>query len=309
LSQLVEETLAEGSPEGLLAAALQDAARGVPQALAPRLALEAIPRVDRRASRAALATICLLEAADRAEASVHGLAQGLAAAEGQNGNAPPSRRFTPSGGSPQGDTAMGLAGAWLRARATELAAGLGAAPLRELAGAMRLMAEGWRREAEDLYDAGRTPERCLETAQQRGGSLGALAACLNAVVEESANQVEPLRRFGTAVGTAALIRDDIRALTASGETNPLQRGVYSLPVAYALEAEPKLATRIGGAIGDDAVAEIVGAVEAAGGIERAEQESAQLATQAAEAIRGLDGHEGLVSLAEEIAAPVGEVTA
>lgn len=308
LSDLIGETLSERSPGGLLAAALADAGRGVAEALAPHVALAAIPRVERRASRATLKSICLLEAADRAEASVHGLSSGLAAAPGLNGDTPPARRFTPSGSSPQGHTAMGLAGAWLRSRATELVAALGARPLREQADAMALMAEGWRREAQDLYDAGRSPERCLETATQRGGSLIALAASLNAVVEKSPS-VEPLRRFGSRLGTAAQIRDDVEALTdnAAGGSHPLRRGSYSLPVAYALEAEPKLASRIGGAVAEDAVGEIVAEVRAAGGVERANDERARLVAEALEAVHGLDRAEELSPLAEAVAAPAAEV--
>lgn len=248
-----------------------------------------------------LAAICLLEAADRAEASVHGLARGIAPASGHNGSTPRSRRFTPRGGTPQGDTAMALAGAWLRSRGSELVAPLGADALRELAGAQRTMAEGWRREAQDLYDAGRSPERCLETARQRGGALGSLAASLNATAEGATERVEPLRRFGLGIGTAALIAEDIEALTAKPSgTHPLGRGAYSLPVAYALEANPKLASRIGGAIGDDAASEVAAQVVAAGGIERASEESSRLAAEAMQALEGIEGREDLIALAQDL---------
>lgn len=309
--ELVGEELAEAALSGRLAAALADSTVGADAALAPQIALEAVPRVARRRSRAVVTAVCLLEAADRAEASVHGLAETAPQNAGEtNGKAAGGRRFTPAGGSPEGDTAAGLAGAWLRSRSTELIAGVGAAPLREQARTLSRMAEGWRREAQDLYDTGRTPERCLETAEQRGGGLCALAACLDAISEKEGDRVEPLRRFGAALGTAALIRDDAAALTATsaGVPNPLQRGVYTLPVAYALQANPKLASRIGGAIADDAVAGIVAEVIEAGGVERSGRELARLADEARSAIEGLDGTEGLVALADAVSAHV-EVTA
>ena len=309
LDRLAEEALAERSPGGLLADALEAAFGDVSEALAPNVALESISRIDRKRSRTVLKSICLLEAADRAEASVHGLARGLRSGPTTNGNAPSSPRFTPSGATPEGHTAMGLAGAWLRARATELVAELGASALHEQARALTLMAAGWRREAQDLYDAARTPRRCLETAQQRSGSLNALAACLNAIVEEN-RDVESLRRFGAGLGTAALIRDDIQRLSEpANESHPLRRGAYSLPVACALEANPKLASRLGGAVAEDVVAEIVAEIRAAGGFERAREESEQHIADAIEAIKGIEGTDGLVAVAEGVATHVSEAAA
>ena len=300
--------LADASAGGKLGAALADSLRGIDSAPAALVALELTPHIDRRVARTALSAVCLLEGADRAEATVHGLAQGPpAAGPGGNGAGPGARRFTPSGGSAQGDTTMALAGAWLRSRAAELAAGLGAAPLRELAAAMSRMAEGWRREAQDLYDAGCTPERCLETAEQRGGSLFAVAACLDAIAEQNSERVEPLRRFGTALGTAAVVRDDIAALTAAdARPHPLQRGAYSLPVAHALQAEPRLAGRIGGAVTDDAVAGLVREIAVAGGLERAGEDCTRLVNEAVDAIAGLDGCEGAIAVARAMAAPAME---
>jgi hypothetical protein len=309
LRELAGEILGEADLSGRLAGALVDATRGVESALAPQIALEAVPRIDRRRSRAVVAAICLLEAADRAEASVHGLAEAAPEGAGETNGKPAGPRFTPTGGSPQGDTAAGLAAAWLRARSAELAGGLGAAALREQAQASSRIAEGWRREAQNLYDAARSPERCLETVEQRGGALCALAACLDAIGEGRAERIQPLHRFGAALGTAAMIRDDVAALTVNpaGALHPLQRGVYSLPVAYAVEANPKLASRIGGAVAEDAVAGIVAEVVEAGGVERCGQEVARLADDARTALDGLDETEGLVALADAVATP-SEVT-
>lgn len=284
--------LKQPPPGGGLGEALGDATKGIEEALGPLLVAEvgevgdADPAATERASLAA----SLLEAADRAQARVHGLG-----VHDQQDQAPADTRD---------NRVDGLAGVWLRSRATELAAEIGDAALARQSRALDRMAKGWICEAEDLYDAGRTPERCIEAVEATRGSLCSLAAGLGGIAAGLAQEdVETVASFGARLGTAAQICEDTVALVPALVPSPgragqaISRGVYSLPVAYSLEAEPKLAGSLGGAIKDEALDELVSRIRAAGGPARAAAQCRRLTSEAIASIEHLDGGEGLASAA------------
>lgn len=148
-----------------------------------------------------------------------------------------------------------MAAGWLRSRAAELAAELGPEYLRQTSVALVKIAEGWMREARDLYDAGRTVDRYMAAVEGSRGALGVLAAALGG--RQAGLDREVVEHLGGAargVANAARLRDDLLDLTPSNDPDrpagqSLAQGVYSLPVILSLERDPGLAGSLGGAIG------------------------------------------------------------
>ena len=259
------------APEGGLRSAATAACAGVEDSIGPLIVADLGGGVEPAAVAAAL-----LEAAERAEGAVHGL----------GGRAPHEPMLEV-----EDNRAAALAAAWLRARTLELATELGDDALLSAGEAQARIADGQMLEVEDLYDAGRAPERCLEAVELVRGGLGSFAAAAGA------NGGAAVADAGARIATASRIGDDVRSLVPSLVPAPrrageaLTRGLYTLPVAYALEEDPKLASSLGGAIQADALEELVERIRATGAISRC-----------AVACRRLTGEAGPLSrLGDEIA--------
>lgn len=289
--------IAESAPGDALTAAIAAGLEGAEDSLGAHLALEtaaAFGAEEAGATQAAALAIALLEGAERLEGSVHGLAD----------------RPVVDADNP----AAGLAAAWLRARSSELAAEVGPEAQLRHARAGAAIADGWIGEAEDLYDAGRTPDRCLAAiARTRGGLCSAAAALggLAAGLDEAG--VDALASYGEPLGVAAKICEDSTALVPALTQSPgragdaIARGVYSLPVAYALEEDSSLARSLGGRIKDDDLEGILERVRAAGGITRAATHCRRVSGEAVAALEGLDSPDELASLAQGVAGRCEEV--
>jgi geranylgeranyl pyrophosphate synthase len=135
--------------------------------------------------------------------------------------------------------------------------------------------------------------------------LGELAAALGGLAaDQDAAQVEQLVDFGGKLAMADKIRRDTDALRARSDADgplagePLTRGVYGLPVVLALEASPKLATLLGGAIAPDRLAEVLDAIATAGGLSEAEVQADQLWAQALASVEEIDHEVDLKAWAE-----------
>jgi octaprenyl-diphosphate synthase len=121
----------------------------------------------------------------------------------------------------------------------------------------------------------------------------------------------PLERYGRALGRAFQIADDVldsaidEATAGKSVGHDLQEGKLTLPVLLACEADPALARRVRQHLGEHGVpAEIVASiltdVRAAGGVERARQKAAALASEAVAAVAELPAsryRDGLIALA------------
>ncbi len=216
----------------------------------------------------------LLEAAERAEAHVHRLSR-------------------PVDGEAAGATAWGLAGGWLRARAAQLAAGLGPEQFARAVAALAEIAEGWMREARDLYDAGRSADRYMAATRGARGGLGSLAAALAGLqARRDATAVGRLAECGEGLAIAARMRDDLLELMPGRESaarpagDPLLRGVYTLPVIVAVERDRELARSLGGAIARDDLDGLVGRIRAAGGPAEAADRCRRITEEALGAVSG-----------------------
>ena len=153
-----------------------------------------------------------------------------------------------------------IAGDFLLARASEIAAGLGTEVAGLLAATIARLCEGEIREIEDAFDVDRTSESYLASIEGKTASLFSAAARIGGIVAElPAERIEALTAFGLSYGMAFQIVDDILDLTATDEqlgkpaAHDLVEGVYSLPVLRALDGPdgPTLRALLGRTIGGD----------------------------------------------------------
>lgn len=153
-----------------------------------------------------------------------------------------------------------LAGDFLLARASEIAAGLGTEVAGLLAATIAKLCEGEVREIESAYDVTRTDAAYLASIEGKTASLFSAAARIGGIVAELPRPwIDALTEFGRCYGMAFQIVDDILDLTATEEqlgkpaAHDLVEGIYSLPVLRALEGPDGDALRslLGGPIEGD----------------------------------------------------------
>ena len=163
-----------------------------------------------------------------------------------------TRRGVPSANGKWGNIVAILVGDFLFARASSIAADVGGEVPRVLADAIARVVQGQVRELEHLYDSRRPVEHYYATVDDKTGALLEASSRLGAVLGGCPKeQAEALRLFGAAFGMAFQIADDLLDLSATQEDlgkppgTDLRDGVYTLPLLYAVEAEPSLADQLG----------------------------------------------------------------
>ncbi len=137
-----------------------------------------------------------------------------------------------------------LAGDYLLARASEIAAALGVEVAALLASTIARLCEGQVRELQDIYRLDRTEDDYFASIEGKTASLLATACRVGGIVAElPRDQIDNLTTFGRAYGMAFQIVDDILDVVAD-ETmlgkpagNDLVEGVYNLPVLRALQTD------------------------------------------------------------------------
>jgi heptaprenyl diphosphate synthase len=154
-----------------------------------------------------------------------------------------------------------LAGDFLLARASSLAASLGVEVAGILAATIGELCQGQVLELQRLYDVNRDEAAYFGSIEGKTASLMATACRIGAIVgglERPA--VEALTEYGRHVGIIFQIVDDILDLTATDEElgKPsgldLAEGIYTLPVIYALRQSAELRALLGRPLDGDAVA-------------------------------------------------------
>jgi heptaprenyl diphosphate synthase len=279
-------------PAPALRTALSDAVAGADAGMGVRV-LRSV--AEEGAAEAAESLIAMLEAADRAEAAIHGLDGG---------------ELNTGTNSPNGMAV--LATGWLRARAGELAGEIGPPCATRLADTLRSQAAGRVMEAEDLYDAARPAARYLEAARLRPGALLSLAAALGCTpAGGSEEDVDRLAEAGQSLGMAVKIQRDVSGFvsrfvagapgTGAAPGGALSNGAYSLPVIRAIEAEPKIASGLGGPVTGEKLLDLVARIKDAGGLTRAAEDCTEHASTARATLEELGRGEALAALADEVA--------
>jgi heptaprenyl diphosphate synthase len=141
-----------------------------------------------------------------------------------------------------------LAGDFLLARASEIAASLGTEVAGLLAATIGRLCEGQVRELQHTYDTGRTEQAYLDSIAGKTASLFSTACRIGAIVVDLPRpQIDALTRFGHAYGMAFQVVDDILDVVASDEQlgkpagHDLIEGVYTLPVIRTLAGDDRAA--------------------------------------------------------------------
>ena len=153
----------------------------------------------------------------------------------------PTRRTVESVNARWGNLTAILAGDFLLARASEIAASLGTEVAGLLAATIGRLCEGEVGELRTAYNVDRTEEAYFSAIEGKTASLFATACRIGAIVGGLPRpDVEALTRFGLAYGMAFQIVDDVLDVTSTAEElgkpagHDLVEGVYNLPVLRAL---------------------------------------------------------------------------
>jgi heptaprenyl diphosphate synthase len=137
-----------------------------------------------------------------------------------------------------------VAGDFLLARASEIAASLGTEVARLLAATIGRLCEGQIREMQTAFDVTRTVDVYVASIEGKTASLFASACRIGAIVgglERPA--IDALTRYGHAYGMAFQVVDDVLDVTATEAElgkpagHDLVEGVYTLPVILTLAGE------------------------------------------------------------------------
>ncbi|MDZ7679397.1 MAG: polyprenyl synthetase family protein [Acidimicrobiales bacterium] len=134
-----------------------------------------------------------------------------------------------------------LAGDFLLARASEIAASLGTDVAGLLAATIAKLCEGQVRELQTMFDPTRTEEAYLASITGKTASLFAAACRIGAIVGDlERSQIDSVTTFGHHYGLAFQMVDDVLDVIATDEQlgkpagNDLVEGVYTLPVIRAM---------------------------------------------------------------------------
>jgi len=134
-----------------------------------------------------------------------------------------------------------LAGDFLLARASEIAASLGTEVAALLAATIARLCEGQVLELQHAFDTGRTIDRYFISISGKTAELFATASRIGAIVGGlPREQVEHLTVFGHGFGMVFQIVDDLLDITATSAElgkpagHDMEEGVYTLPVLHAL---------------------------------------------------------------------------
>lgn len=136
-----------------------------------------------------------------------------------------------------------LAGDFLLARASEIAAGLGTEVAGLLARTIGWLCEGQIEELRHTYDIDRPESSYLSSIHGKTASLFGTAARIGGLVAGfDAPLVDTLTEYGNAYGMVFQIVDDVLDLTSTAERlgkpagHDMEEGVYTLPVLRTLSA-------------------------------------------------------------------------
>lgn len=153
-----------------------------------------------------------------------------------------------------------LAGDFLLAKASEIAAGLGTEVAGLLAATIGRLCAGEVNELRHAYDPTRTEASYLAAIEGKTAALFATACRVGGIVGDLPRlRIDQLTEFGRLYGMAFQIVDDVLDVIATDEQlgkpagHDIAEGIYNLPVIHALdELGGDLATLLGGPIsGDD----------------------------------------------------------
>lgn len=198
-----------------------------------------------------------------------------------------------------------LAGDFLLAKASEIAAGLGTEVAGLLAATIGRLCEGEVHELRHVYDTTRTEASYLAAIKGKTAALFATACRLGGIVGDlPRDRIVQLTEFGLHYGMAFQIVDDVLDVIATDEQlgkpagHDIAEGIYNLPVIHALaELGGDLATLLGGPIGGDDLEAARRLVRTSRGVDRSIDLARTHIDQAIDALVPLGGTPSAVALA------------
>jgi heptaprenyl diphosphate synthase len=198
-----------------------------------------------------------------------------------------------------------LAGDFLLARASELAASLGVEVAALLANTIGRLCEGQLLELQHAFSLERTEELYLRSIDGKTASLLAASCRIGGLVADlPRDHTEALTTFGYSYGMAFQIVDDVLDLVSTEEEmgkptgHDLEEGVYTLPVLFTLDGPTggDLRPLLGGPVDAAARDEAAAIVRDGDGIDRAILRARAYADAGREALAVLPDSPGVVGL-------------
>jgi heptaprenyl diphosphate synthase len=163
-----------------------------------------------------------------------------------------TRRGVPSVNARWNNIVAILAGDYLLARASDLAASLGADVAGLLARTIGELCRGQVEELQHLFDVDRTDAEYFSAIGGKTAALFGTACRIGGIVSGLDDDgLDALTVFGQHVGTCFQIVDDVLDVTGNDASlgkpagNDLLEGVYTLPVIYAIDGTPELREVLG----------------------------------------------------------------
>ena len=201
-----------------------------------------------------------------------------------------------------------LAGDFLLARASEIAASLGNEVAGLLASTIGRLCEGQVLELQDTYNAARTEARYLSSIEGKTASLYATACRIGAITAGlSRERIDAATAFGRSYGMAFQIVDDILDVVATDEQlgkpagHDLIEGVYTLPVLRTMAngngRGEQLRSLLGGPLTDAQMHEARDLVREEGQVDAALAEAGRFVNEAVTALEQLGPSEATDALA------------
>jgi len=196
-----------------------------------------------------------------------------------------------------GDLKAILAGDFLLARASELAATLSTEIAEILAETIGWVCEGQARELKSVHNVDRTEADYFETVRNKTAALFATACRIGGLVAGlDRGDISRLTEFGRAYGYAYQILDDVADFTvrmlhgAKVTGGDLKSGVFTLPAIRYLATQSGAESKvdIGQSAGDHALDKVTIEIARSAVIETCIDSAKDYARAAAELVRGLD---------------------
>jgi heptaprenyl diphosphate synthase len=207
-----------------------------------------------------------------------------------------TRRGVPSVNARWSNIVAILAGDFLLARASSLAASLGADVAAVLAGTLGELCRGQVLELQHLFDVSRTADSYASAIEGKTAALFSAACRIGAMVTDVDEPgIDALSEYGRHVGLCFQIVDDVLDLTATDTAlgkhagQDLVEGVYTLPVIYALADSPPLREVLGRPLDRERLAEARDLAATNGALEAALGVARDHAAKASEALAGAEG--------------------
>ena len=207
-----------------------------------------------------------------------------------------TRRGVPSVNARWSNIVAILAGDFLLARASSLAAALGADVAALLAETIGELCRGQVLELQHLFDVDRTEEGYLSAIEGKTAALFATSCRVGGMVSGVPDPtLDALTRFGRHLGMCFQIVDDVLDITATEDRlgkpagKDMLEGVYTLPVIYALRDSGSLRTLLGRPIDGDQLTHARALAGENGAVDLALSVARSHAVKAADALEGAEG--------------------